>query len=74
MLVNIKWHINNMLLYSAMYNMEIYCTSLYCIENPYWTRRPQAFKFYVININIRKLITDTNTKFFFILRIAAMHV
>ena len=22
-----------------MYNMEIYCTSLYCIENPYWTRR-----------------------------------
>ena len=22
-----------------MYNMERYCTSLYCIENPYWTRR-----------------------------------
>jgi hypothetical protein len=29
----------NRLLYSGMYNMEIYCTSLYCIENPYWTRR-----------------------------------
>ena len=25
---------NNRLLYSAMYNMERYCTSLYCIENP----------------------------------------
>jgi hypothetical protein len=22
-----------------MYNMEIYSTRLYCIENPYWTRR-----------------------------------
>ena len=22
-----------------MYNMEKYCTRLYCIENPYWTRR-----------------------------------
>ena len=22
-----------------MYNMEIYCTRSYCIENPYWTRR-----------------------------------
>ena len=21
-----------------MYNMEKYCTRLYCIENPYWTR------------------------------------
>ena len=30
---------NNRLLYIVMYNMEIYCTSLYCIENPYWTRR-----------------------------------
>ena len=29
----------NRLLYSVMYNMERYCTSLYCIENPYWTRR-----------------------------------
>ena len=28
----------NRLLYSVMYNMEIYCMSLYCIENPYWTR------------------------------------
>ena len=28
----------NRLLYSVMYNMERYCTSLYCIENPYWTR------------------------------------
>jgi hypothetical protein len=28
----------NRLLYSIMYNMEIYCMSLYCIENPYWTR------------------------------------
>ena len=26
------------LLYSDMYNMERYCTSLYCIENLYWTR------------------------------------
>ena len=36
-----KWtslHFNK-LLYSVMYNMEIYCTSRYCIENPYWTRR-----------------------------------
>ena len=22
-----------------MYNMEIYCTRPYCIENPYWTPR-----------------------------------
>jgi hypothetical protein len=29
----------NRLLYSVMYNMEIYCTSRYCIENPHWTRR-----------------------------------
>ena len=29
----------NRLLYSVMYTMERYCTSLYCIENPYWTRR-----------------------------------
>ena len=28
---------NNRLLYSVMYNMERYCTSMYCIENPYWT-------------------------------------
>ena len=27
----------NRLLYSGMYNMERYCKSLYCIENPYWT-------------------------------------
>ena len=30
---------NNRLLYSVIYNMERYCTSPYCIENPYWTRR-----------------------------------
>ena len=30
---------NKRLLYSVMYNMERYCTSLYYIENPYWTRR-----------------------------------
>ena len=30
---------NNRLLYSAMYNMERYCTSLYCIENTYWTSK-----------------------------------
>jgi hypothetical protein len=29
----------NRLLYSVMYTMDRYCTSLYCIENPYWTRR-----------------------------------
>jgi hypothetical protein len=29
---------NNRLLYSVMYTMERYCTSLYCIENPHWTR------------------------------------
>jgi len=28
----------NRLLYSVMYNMETYCTSLYCIINLYWTR------------------------------------
>jgi hypothetical protein len=27
---------SNRLLYSDMYNMERYCTSLYCIENLYW--------------------------------------
>jgi hypothetical protein len=25
--------------YSVMYNMEIYCTRPYCIENPYSSRR-----------------------------------
>jgi hypothetical protein len=29
----------NRSLYSVMYNMEIFCTRPYCIENPYWTRR-----------------------------------
>ena len=33
----------NRLLYSGMYNMEIYCTRLYCIENPYWTRYRRVF-------------------------------
>jgi hypothetical protein len=27
---------NNRSLYRVMYNMEIYCTRPYCIENPYW--------------------------------------
>ena len=27
-----------------MYNMERYCTSLYCIENPYWTRRRRVIR------------------------------
>jgi hypothetical protein len=36
---------NNRLLYIVMYNMEIYCTSLYCIENPYWTRRLVQYRF-----------------------------
>ena len=35
---------NNRLLYSVMYTMERYCTSLYCIENPYWTRRRSSFR------------------------------
>ena len=38
--LNSEIHSNtNRLLYSVMYNMERYCTSLYCIENPYWRRR-----------------------------------
>ena len=28
-----------------MYNMEIYCTRPYCIENPYWTRRLVQYGF-----------------------------
>jgi hypothetical protein len=39
--VHILYHkelANVRILSSVMYNMEIYCTSLYCIENPYWTR------------------------------------
>ena len=32
-----KYNNINRLLYSGMYNMEIYCTRPYCIENPYWT-------------------------------------
>ena len=36
---NIQFPNNNRLLYSVKYNMERYCMSLYCIENPYWTRR-----------------------------------
>ena len=26
------------IIWSSVYNMERYCTSLYCIENLYWTR------------------------------------
>jgi hypothetical protein len=36
-LTAVYWN-NNRLLYSVMYTMERYCTSLYCIENPHWTR------------------------------------
>ena len=28
-----------------MYNMERYCTSLYCIENLYWTRRHRTYTY-----------------------------
>ena len=28
-----------------MYNMERYCASQYCIENPYWTRRRRGKTF-----------------------------
>ena len=30
-----------------MYHMERYCTSLYCIENPYWTRRRREKKIHI---------------------------
>ena len=43
---------NNRLLYNVMYNMERYCTSLYCIENPYWTRRRTGFQYNTDEYNI----------------------
>ena len=36
-----------------MYNMEIYCTRPYCIENPYWTRRLWRLVQYGFSIQYR---------------------
>jgi hypothetical protein len=43
----------NRLLYSGMYNMEIYCTRPYCIENLYWTRRLRRLVQYGSSIQYR---------------------
>jgi hypothetical protein len=36
-----------------MYNMEIYCTRPYCIENLYWTRRLRRLAKYGFSIQYR---------------------
>jgi hypothetical protein len=38
---------------SVMYNMEIYCTRPYCIENPYWIRRLRCLVQYGFSIQYR---------------------
>ena len=43
----------NRLLYSVMHNMERYCTRPYCIENPYWNRRPRRLVQYGFSIQYR---------------------
>ena len=40
-----------------MYNMERYCTSLYCIENPYWTRRRREKN----NFTLGRYLAQKNT-------------
>ena len=39
-----------------MYNMEIYCTRPYCIENPYWTRRLWRLVQYGFSIQYRLVL------------------
>ena len=36
-----------------MYNMEIYCTRPYCIENPYWTPHLRRLVHYGFSIQYR---------------------
>ena len=49
-----------------MYNMERYCTSQYCIENPYWTRRRRGKNFFHIGADIwpKKTQSENHCEYF----------
>ena len=49
-----------------MYNMEIYCTSLYCIENPYWTGRRRGEKMFTLGpiFGPKKTQSENHSEYF----------